>query len=99
MYKLSIGLLFVAVTTGCSTQSFIVNDQAGPTPTKEIMQPFFISGLGQTQEVDAAEVCNGAENVAKVETHMSFLDGLLGTLSSGVYTPRQATVYCVVAQR
>ncbi len=82
------------VVSGCSTQSFVINDTYEPTSTKETMQPFFVSGLGQTQEVDAADICDGADNVAKVETKMSFLNGVLGTLSSGLYTPRQATVYC-----
>jgi len=93
MNKFALGLLLVALT-GCSTQSFTMNTGAEPTPTKEVMQPFFVSGLGQTQEIDAAEICDGVENVAKVESHMSFMNGLLGTLTSGVYTPRQAKVYC-----
>ena len=58
------------------------------------MQNFFVHGIGQTQEMNAAEVCGGAENVAKVESHMSFLNGFLGLISWGIYTPRQAKVYC-----
>ena len=67
MKKLIIVGAFVVVS-GCSTQSFVVNDAYQPTSTKEIMQPFFVSGLGQTQELDAADICRGSENVAKVET-------------------------------
>jgi len=64
MNKFALGLLLVALT-GCSTQSFTMNTGAEPTPTKEVMQPFFVSGLGQTQEIDAAEICDGVENVLK----------------------------------
>ena len=60
------------------------------------MQAFFVSGLGQSQEVDAAGLSGGIEKVGKVETHMSFMNGFLGVISSGIYTPRQATVYCVL---
>ncbi|MDX1473489.1 MAG: lipoprotein bor, partial [Reinekea sp.] len=81
MNKLLLAVAMVTVS-GCATQSFVLNDQQPSVPTKETMQPFFVSGLGQTQEVDAAGICHGAENVAKVETHMSFLNGVLGALSS-----------------
>lgn len=87
------GIMLAA--SGCATQSFVVNEPTATVATTDVMQPFFISGLGQTQEIDAAEICDGAENVGRVETQMSFMNGLLGALSSGIYTPRQATVYCV----
>ena len=93
MKKIMILLTF-ATMVGCSTQSYNINGGAGVEPTQEKMQTFFISGLGQTQELDAASVCGGADKVAKVESHMSFVNGLLGTVTLGIYTPRQAKVYC-----
>ena len=87
-------LLLVGILSGCSTQSYNVNGGAGKEPTKETMQAFFVHGRGQTQEMDAASICGGAENVAKVESHMSFLNGFLGAITWGIYTPRQAKVYC-----
>lgn len=78
----------------CATQSYNINGGGGNDPNKEVMQPFFVGGLGQTQEMDAASICGGADKIARVESHMSFIDGLLGGLSFGVYTPRQAKVYC-----
>lgn len=81
--------------SGCATQSFVVNDQPELVPTEDVMQPFFIEGLGQTQEVNAAEICGGSDQVAKIETKNTFMNGLLGVISSGIYTPRQAKVYCV----
>ena len=89
------GIAFLSlVLCGCATQSFNVNGGGNIEPTKEVMQAFFISGLGQTHEMDAAAICGGADKVAKVESHMSFLDGVLGVLSFGIYTPLQAKVYC-----
>jgi len=96
MKKTLFAIMVTGSIAGCATQTFEMSGgNSSPIPTKEIMQPFFISGLGQTQEVDAAKVCGGVDKVAKVETQMSFINGLLGSLSWGIYTPRQAKVYCI----
>lgn len=90
-----VGLALLSLV-GCSTQTFTMQGgaSASATPDQEVMQPFFVSGLGQTQELNAAQICGGADKVAKVEAHMSFLDGVLGAVTFGIYTPRQAKVYC-----
>lgn len=88
-------LAFAVVISGCATQSFeIAGGNSSATPDKETMQPFFVSGLGQTQEIDAAAVCGGADKVARVEAHQNFINGLLGAVTWGIFTPRQAKVYC-----
>lgn len=93
MKIIGMAVLSLAIS-GCATQTYNFNGGASSAPTKEVMQPFFVSGIGQTQEIDAAEVCGGVDKVAKVESHMSFLNGLLGGFSMGLFTPRQAKVYC-----
>jgi hypothetical protein len=50
--------------------------------------------LGQTQTIDAAAVCGGANKVVKVERQTSFINGVLGMLTGGIYTPYDAKVYC-----
>jgi hypothetical protein len=91
----SIVALLILASSGCATQSFVMNPDAEREPTKEVMQPFFVDGIGQVQEIDPVSICGSVEQVGKVETHMSFMNGFLGVISSGIYTPRQATVYCV----
>ena len=44
--------------------------------------------------VDAAKICGGAENVVKTETQQTFVNGLLGFITLGIYTPLEARVYC-----
>ena len=89
-------VLFTLLFMGCSTQTCYVNGQANSSiPTQEVMQPFFVDGIGQKQAINAAEVCYGAENVAKVESQQSFLNIVLSTITFGIYTPRQAKVYCM----
>lgn len=85
----------ILLASGCATQSFVVNSQPELTPSQDIMQPFFVDGIGQTQEINAAHICGGADKVAKIETQHTFMNGFLGVISSGIYTPRQARVYCI----
>ena len=69
--------------------------QTGGSSTKgNITHHFFVSGIRQKKTVDAAKICGGAENVVKTETQQTFVNGLLGLLTLGIYTPLEARVYC-----
>jgi hypothetical protein len=86
-------LIMCLTVCACSTQSVVL--QNGPHNLKqEEMQHFFVSGLGQTQNMNAAQVCGDAQRVTKVERVDTFLNGFLGLLSQGIYTPSTAKVYC-----
>ena len=63
---------------------------------KTITHHFFVSGIGQKKTVDAAKICGGAENVVKTETQQTFVNGLLGFITLGIYTPLEARVYCSI---
>lgn len=92
--KKAILVLAVLAFSGCATQTYHINKGVSSVPTKDKMQHFFVSGLGQEQEMDAAAVCGGAGNIIKVESKHEFIDGLLGAVTWGIYTPRHAKVYC-----
>ena len=62
--------------------------------TKTITHHFFVSGIGRRKYIDAAKICGGAENVVKTETQQTFVNGLLGFITLGIYTPLEARVYC-----
>lgn len=87
-------VLSIVALTGCATQTFNIQKAGVEQPTQEIMHHFFIGGIGQSKSVDAVSVCGSADNVARVETHLSFLNGLLSSLTVGIYSPRTAKVYC-----
>ena len=87
-------LCAVLILSSCATQTYYINGGGGSLPDKEKLQPFFVSGIGQEQEMDAARICGGAHKVAKVESKLNFLDGFLGVITWGIYTPRTAKVYC-----
>ena len=46
--------------------------------------------MGKKKTVDAAKICGGAENVVKTETQQTFVNGLLGFITLGIYTPLEA---------
>ena len=67
---------------------------AAVAPKETITHHFFVSGIGQKKTVDVAKICGGAENVVKTETQQTFVNGLLGFITLGIYTPLEARVYC-----
>jgi uncharacterized lipoprotein YajG len=71
-------------------------DVLAPTQGAELKEHehFFIGGLGQAQSVNAAKVCGSAANVAKVEVKQNILQGLLSVITFGIYSPREASVFC-----
>ena len=98
MKKLSLLAAALLVLSACSAQTYYVNpvsaNQEPSKPSKEKFDHFFISGIGQEVENNAAEICGGADKVIKVTSQMSFLNGFIGFISSGLYTPRVSKVYC-----
>ena len=65
---------------------------AAVAPKETITHHSSFLELGET--VDAAKICGGAENVVKTETQQTFVNGLLGFITLGIYTPLEARVYC-----
>ena len=98
MKKLSFIAAALLALSACSAQTYYVNsvpaNQEPSEPSKEKFDHFFISGIGQETENDAAQICGGADKVIKVTSQLSFLNGFVGFLSSGIYTPRVSKIYC-----
>ena len=93
---LFIGLALTVIIAGCATQRFTIHGGVGDKEEPDVkkMQHFFVAGVGQTKEMNAAEICGGVDKIAKVEAYITFLDGLLGAVTWGIYTPHTAKVYC-----
>ena len=94
MKKMVLTAAAALMMAGCAQQGFTVHSGNVAAPTKEVSHHFFISGLGQSKTIDAAAVCGGAEKVVRVEAQHTFVNGLLGFVTFGIYTPREARVYC-----
>lgn len=72
----------------------VVDTGRAPTATV-VEQPWkstFVFGLIPASEIDTAAECPGG--IARVETHQSFLNGLVFVLSAGLYTPQHVRITC-----
>jgi hypothetical protein len=79
------GCYHVTVTTGAP-------EAAPPAAIDKMWQNSFVYGLVPPPEIDASQACpNG---VAKVETEISFLNGLVGAITWSIYTPQHARITC-----
>ena len=94
MKKMLLATALALVITGCAQQTFTVqNKPAAVAPKETITHHFFVSELGR-RKLSMQPNCGGAENVAKTETQQTFVNGLLGFITLGIYTPLEARVYC-----
>ena len=63
--------------------------------TKGNHHPSFLRFWNWAEEnCRCSKICGGAENVVKTETQQTFVNGLLGFITLGIYTPLEARVYC-----
>ena len=94
--KYNFALLFLSLVLigGCSNQVIELRGGALTAPAVDKMDHFFVGGIGQNIMTDAARVCDGAEKVARIETKHSALNILLNAFTNGLYSPRQAKIYC-----
>ena len=77
----------------CSTDVYC-SKQTGSSSTKA-HHPSFLRFWNERRKLsDAAKICGGAENVVKTETQQTFVNGLLGFITLGIYTPLEARMYC-----
>ncbi len=93
MKKIAVAALVLSLT-GCAIQRFDVRSDVQNAPTHDNSQSFWVGGIGQSEEIDAAKVCGGAAKVQRVETQMTAGNVGLTILTLGIYSPRQVRVYC-----
>ena len=79
--------------SGCAQQSFVMSNSHGELKKTET-QHLFVNGIAQEKEINAAKVCGGIKNVSKVEVQQTLSNVVLDVLTLGIYTPREARIYC-----
>ena len=92
MKKMLLATALAPLITGCAQQTFTVQNKPAAVAPKETITHHFVSGIGQKKTVDAAKICGGAENVVKTETQQTFVNGLLGFITLGIYNSLEARV-------
>ncbi len=77
--------------TGCFTISYTTN-RPGGGQYREERGDFFFWGLAGDKTVQLKELC--PEGVSRWKSQQTFVDGLLGFITLGIYIPRHITVEC-----
>lgn len=86
-------MLLIAVTaTGCFHQQVVTGKTASATVIENQWANSFVFGLVPPPIVETMEQC--PDGVARVETKITFLNGLVSVLTSNIYTPMYVKVTC-----
>lgn len=95
MKKLLLVATAALALTGCAVQRFDVQPATQDAAAYNDSQSFWVYGVGQTEEIDAAKVCGGAKKVQRVETQVTAANAALIFVTLGIYAPRQIRVFCI----
>jgi hypothetical protein len=83
-------------TTACYHAVVETGRPTGTTVVQKNWVNTFVFGLVAAQPIDVTAQCPAG--VARVETQQTFLNGLVGALTFGLYTPQSATVTCAATR-
>jgi len=89
--RLAAGALCLGVSA-CQTIRFDVSHAPTATQPIEVRKNFFWWSLYPDMEVDMRTYC--PDGTGRIEEQTTFTDGLLGSLTLGIYTPRTSYYYC-----
>ena len=95
MKKMLLATALALLITGCAQQTFTVQNKPAAVAPKEtitIISSFLELGR---RNCDAAGNLWRRENVVKTETQQTFVNGLLGFITLGIYTPLEAYAWCM----
>lgn len=99
IYRLAAGMTLavsLAMSSACMKTSIAVQPVPGTVNPKSATTKkkanFLLWGLAGNGTIDTSAICPGGVHWA--QTQMSFVDGLLGSLTFGIYTPRTVAVKC-----
>ena len=86
--------------TGCAQQTFTVQNKPAAVAPKGNHHPSFLRFWNWAEEnCRCSQNLYKAENAVKTETQQTFVNGLLGFITLGIYTPLEARVYCSQTRR
>jgi hypothetical protein len=94
---LALAMIAVLALSSCATQQGLVSGNARGAPTHSQWSHFFFFGLGPDDEINAAQICGGADKVQAVEAYLSF-GNILASIFPGmfgiIWQPRTTEIYC-----
>jgi hypothetical protein len=90
-----VGLVSLVLATGCYTVRFQSTLPPGGAKFEE-KGHFFLWGLVGEKEVDLKKLCPAGPS--RWQNQQTFVDGLIGTVTLGIYIPRTIDVECTPAR-
>ncbi|GAA5189253.1 Bor family protein [Ferrimonas gelatinilytica] len=90
-----IALMVLTGLTACSTVT-IKPDPAvyvNQVPSYQDTRHFFFWGLAGEERVNVSEICK-EKSVAQMQSQQTFVNGLLGWVTLGIYAPHSVKVWC-----
>jgi len=84
-------LTLSVMLTSCYSYTTVVGQGAQGNQQTTAWNHYLIVGLAPVGVSDAKQLAGGAQNYT-VKTEMSFVNGLIGAITFGIYTPTTTTV-------
>ena len=95
MKKMLLATALALLITGCAQQTFTVQNKPAAVAPKEtitIISSFL--ELGRRKLSMQPKFVAARKAIVKTETQQTFVNGLLGLCTLGIYTSLEARVYC-----
>ncbi len=86
-----LGVMFAFMLTSCYSHTFVIGDGPKTGVVVTAKNNFFLYGLIPGKVSDPQKMAGGAKDYQVTEVH-TFLDGLIGSLTFGIYTPTTTKV-------
>ena len=96
MKKMLLATALALLITGCAQQTFTVQNKPAAVAPKETITHHISSflELGRRKLSMQPKFVAAQKMLALNKTQQTFVNGLLGFITLGIYTPLEARVYC-----
>jgi hypothetical protein len=91
----SAALIAAFILAGCAKVTIRPEggEKTTAKPDYEKSKPYFFWGLVKEYTIDVQEICEN-KGVDQIQSQHTFVDGLLGGITLGIYSPKTARVWC-----
>lgn len=88
-------IILILSLNSCSFSKIQYNfeNQSSDEPTEKLSANFFVYGLFQEKTIKVHEICKD-KTLIRIENYYSFVDIILQSITSAVYTPLTIKLYC-----
>jgi hypothetical protein len=91
----SVALFAAFLLAGCASVTVRPNGGAKTSAKPDYQQSknYFFWGLAGEHTIDVTTICEG-KTVEQIQSQYTFVNGLLGGITLGIYSPKSAKVWC-----